>query len=190
MYGFSFWFVKCGIRGCGVLYVQQLCELSGENRGINPWAGEKAGVCSPFAVSREEGRIVEMRRYFVWICMLMVFLSGCQTPEREDSAETFALTEEEALFMTDGYLSDYDAQNQFSRYKDAAIVRDTIFFKCGSILYFFDMQTERAAPLCGKPECTHTGSTCNAYFWDLCGFCYYNEKLQVDRLAAVFIISV
>ena len=108
----------------------------------------------------------------------------------EDSAETPALTEEEALFMTDGYLSDYDAQNQFSRYKDAAIVRDTIFFKCGSILYFFDMQTERAAPLCGKPECTHTGSTCNAYFWDLCGFCYYNEKLQVDRLAAVFIISV
>ena len=92
--------------------------------------------------------------------------------------------------MTDGYRSDYDAQNQFSRYKDAAIVRDTIFFKCGSILYFFDMQTERAAPLCGKPECTHTGSTCNAYFWDLCGFCYYNEKLQVDRLAAVFIISV
>lgn len=42
-----------------------------------------------------------MRRYVVWICMLMVFLSGCQTAEREDSAETFALTEEEALFMTD-----------------------------------------------------------------------------------------
>ncbi len=106
-----------------------------------------------------------------------MFLSGCQTPEREDSAETPALTEEEALFLTDGYLPDYDAQNQFSRYKDAAIVRDTIFFKCGSILYFFDTQTERAAPLCGKPECTHTGSTCNAYFWGLCGFCYYNEKL-------------
>lgn len=53
-----------------------------------------------------------MRRYFVWICMLILFVSGCQMPEREDSMEseesieaptlTETLTEEEALFLTDG----------------------------------------------------------------------------------------
>ena len=36
LYGDAESLIRCVIRGCGVLYVQQLCELSGENRGVNP----------------------------------------------------------------------------------------------------------------------------------------------------------
>ena len=124
-----------------------------------------------------------MRRYFVWICILMVFWSGCQVSEREDSMESEesieapALTEEEALFLTDGYLPDFDMQNQFSIYKDAARVGDTIYFKFGANMYYYDMNTGITVPLCGKAECNHTSGSCNAYFWDLCGFCYYNQKI-------------
>ncbi len=121
-----------------------------------------------------------MRRYMMIIFLFTFLVGGCQSSERKDSisGET-SLFEETAdnLFMTEEYLPDYDAQNQFSRYKDAAIVDNIIYFKCGTNMCFYDMNTETASFLCDKPECTHSTGSCNAYFQDLCGFCYYNQKI-------------
>ena len=128
-----------------------------------------------------------MKRYMILICLFVFLTSGCQSSEKKESVSGETSLSEESfsaddIFMTEGYLPDYDAQNQFSCRKDAALVGDTVYFKCGSSLYFYDMGTGIAAPLCGKPECTHTSGSCNALMWDLCNFCYYDGKLYwVER---------
>ena len=130
-----------------------------------------------------------MKRYMILICLFVFLTSGCQSSEKKESVsgET-SLSEESSssddIFMTEGYLPDYDAQNQFSCHKEAALVGDTVYFKCGSSMYFYDMGTGIAAPLCGKAECTHTSGSCNALMWDLCNFCYYDGKLYWVEMEA------
>ena len=107
-----------------------------------------------------------MKRYMILICLFIFLIGGCQSSEKKESVsgET-SLSEESSaddIFMTEGYLPDYDAQNQFSCHKEAALVGDTLYFKCGSSMYFYDMGTGITEPLCGKPECTHTSGSCNA----------------------------
>ena len=130
-----------------------------------------------------------MKRYMILICLFIFLIGGCQSSEKKESVsgET-SLSEESSssddIFMTEGYLPDYDAQNQFSCHKEAALVGDTVYFKCGSSMYFYDMDTGITAPLCGKPECTHTSGSCNALMWDLCNFCYYDGKLYWVEMEA------
>ena len=62
----------------------------------------------------------------------------------------------------------YDCDNNFQQYSDPYICGDddTLFFGFGdsSQLRYYDKATGISGLLCGKPECTHDGTDCNAYF--------------------------
>ncbi len=124
-----------------------------------------------------------MNVYLIYIaCIIWIMLSsGCNASitgnESMIDLENSVVEEEIDIFLTDGYLPDYDAQNQFSWYKNAAIIKNTVFFKYGSMLYFYDENSRSMGPLCGRAECMHDNGTCNAYIGDSYEFCYYNEKL-------------
>ena len=78
-------------------------------------------------------------------------------------------------FDTEEYLPDYDAdlaflQNETMRYTGICETSDTIYFLPITInqygepafLQYHDIASGKTMPLCNKPECTHTDSTCNA----------------------------
>lgn len=62
----------------------------------------------------------------------------------------------------------YDCDNNFQQYSMPMICGDddTLFFAFddGSQLWYYDKATGISGLLCGKPECTHNGTECNAYF--------------------------
>ena len=73
-----------------------------------------------------------MNVYLIYIaCIIWIMLSsGCNASitgnESMIDLENSVVEEEIDIFLTDGYLPDYDAQNQFSWYKNAAIIKNTV----------------------------------------------------------------
>ena len=93
-------------------------------------------------------------------------------------------------FDTDEFLPDYDADPAFVHYLSTqgstlCQTEDTIYSlydtytpnKTRDILMFTDKATGISLPLCGRPECLHNSSTCNAYMTDASGLRVYEGKL-------------
>ena len=93
-------------------------------------------------------------------------------------------------FDTDEFLPDYDADPAFVHYESTrgstlCQTEDTIYSLYNSyrpnetrdILTFTDRATGISLPLCGRPECLHNSSTCNAYMTDASGLRVYEGKL-------------
>ena len=76
-------------------------------------------------------------------------------------------------FDTDEFLPDYDADPSFiqflsTRPHSLCQTTDTVYSYIGDgshggFILFTDKATSITLPLCGKPECLHSDSTCNAY---------------------------
>ncbi|MBO4879171.1 MAG: hypothetical protein J5544_02825 [Clostridia bacterium] len=65
------------------------------------------------------------------------------------------------------YDPETDFDNRFGRGDfGVAETEDAYYFQpfdsTGGYLYYFDKATGESGPLCGKPECTHTGDSCSA----------------------------
>lgn len=90
----------------------------------------------------------------------------------------------DAKFDTDEFLPDYDSDSSFLKFgmtRAAALCQtdDTVYTCTGSFIMYMDKATGISGPLCGKPECLHNGSTCNAYVSRYAdGLCIYEGKLQ------------
>ena len=91
-------------------------------------------------------------------------------------------------FDTDEFLPDYDADPAFINFHSTsgyALCRteDTIYsLRPGSsqinLIMYADKATGISGPLCGKPECLHRDSKCNAYVANRAdGLCVYDGKL-------------
>ena len=56
-----------------------------------------------------------------------------------------------------------------------------LYFMCNvgeeAWLLYADHDSDTVIKLCGRPDCDHTGSDCNAYFDNAIGVCYYNGFL-------------
>lgn len=88
-------------------------------------------------------------------------------------------------FDTDEFLPDYDVDISFVQHgstdqRGVCATADTIYSYSdmnGKLMYT-DKATGLTLPLCGKPECTHTDDTCNAYIGDdASGLRVYGGKL-------------
>ena len=94
-------------------------------------------------------------------------------------------------FDTDEFLPDYDADVSFVQHGSTDIyalcrTADTIYSfsyapvprKGNPVLMYTDRATGITPPLCGRPECTHDNTACNAYMGSQAsGLCVYDGKL-------------
>lgn len=96
-------------------------------------------------------------------------------------------------FDTDEFLPDYDADLSFVQYFSTGdfgpggtyrspvlcATDDTVYFFDGGsdLIMFWDKATGISSPLCGRPECLHSGSSCNAYVQAPNGLRVYEGKL-------------
>lgn len=87
------------------------------------------------------------------------------------------------MFDTDEFLPEYDADISFIQHgsteqRGLCVTEDTIYFYWDEHLLFTDKDTGITLPLCGKPECTHTDNSCNAYIGgEAAGLRVYDGKL-------------
>ena len=100
-------------------------------------------------------------------------------------------------FDTDEFLPDYDADPSFIQFLSTSMfalcqTEDTIYAsrtglnKTNFVMYA-DKATGISGPLCGRPECLHNDSTCNAYVLSYAdGLCVYDGKLYwANRRSAI-----
>lgn len=55
------------------------------------------------------------------------------------------------------------------------------YWMCDGILLYSDHGSDEVVRLCGRPDCTHTGYSCNAHFYSGMNVCYYDGYLYVTR---------
>lgn len=85
-------------------------------------------------------------------CMLFILslLVSCGKTEQKDYGNS--------------YVPEYDVQN-FSGTQDAVFLGGGFYVKNeADMITFIDCESGKAAPLCGKPNCSHEDETCNAFF--------------------------
>ena len=101
-------------------------------------------------------------------------------------------------FDTDEFLPDYDADPSFIQFlttghnKALCQTNDTVYaciggLANGGLIMYMDKATGISAPLCGKPECLHSNSSCNAYVsWSAHGLRVYAGKLYwIDNRSSI-----
>ena len=63
-------------------------------------------------------------------------------------------------------------------------------FGGGSWLLYIDHGSDTVIKLCGRPDCNHTGSDCNAYFDSAKSVCYYNGFLYTFNISSGDVIRL
>lgn len=67
----------------------------------------------------------------------------------------------------------------------ACDTEDTLYFLqtgVGNMIHYLDKETGISGPLCGKPDCLHNGTSCNAYFFSAEMLSLYDGRLYfVER---------
>ncbi len=91
-----------------------------------------------------------MKKTLALLLAALLTLSACGGPSGSDRSDNF-----DELFAYEGVMS-----NIF-----LCGTEDTLYFRIfgDSYLYYIDKATGFGGPLCGKPECPHTGKNCNAF---------------------------
>lgn len=110
-----------------------------------------------------------MRKMLVFVLAALIFLTSCSNADRADTDTSNAQKSRDYV------------QGSLSSGASCAITNDTVYFKpfsSYSNIKYADKKTGISGALCGKPECTHTNSSCNAYVsYDVPGFSDYDGAL-------------
>ncbi len=84
-------------------------------------------------------------------------------------------------FDTAEALPQYDHDNTWTHRlgeSNSCATEDTLYFSyIGENIYYCDLSTGIIGPLCGKPECSHDDSQCNAYAMNAHGLSVYDGRL-------------
>lgn len=119
----------------------------------------------------------------ICIVLILTLFCGCTaTSDSQSESEMNLLLNEK--FDTEEELPAYDMQNQYARFRVACESEKGYYFKTdrSSFLYFYDKESEVVGKLCGRLECSHDSPSCNAYIFDRCGICYYENKIYFREL--------
>ncbi len=88
---------------------------------------------------------------------LLVCLAGCGN-ESAGPGETAPAQQTEAAEFQKNM-----CQSQYFYIQDACEAEGGIYFNYDGYLYYLDKTNQKATILCGKPDCEHKGSRCNAW---------------------------
>ena len=107
--------------------------------------------------------IIRIGRLLCYSIICILLLSSCRRPT---SADTYP-----EIVFPDRYVEgqDFNPMAFGERPNTAAVTEDGIYFKVGSFLFFADIKTLKARPLCYKLTCTHINERpekiieCNAF---------------------------
>lgn len=88
--------------------------------------------------------------FFGLLCLSMI--SGCQQGDRTAQGSDYVLEEDSQPGMR---MMRECAEGEKGYYIESA----------DSLLYFYDKESGKTHPLCNKPQCTHEGLDCNAFFY-------------------------
>ena len=83
-------------------------------------------------------------------------------------------------FDTEEYLPQFDMQNEFSTWNPLCETEEqiyAIFPALSPFIYYYDKAAQVSGILCGRPECIHQDSSCNAYTMGTGGICLYEDRL-------------
>ena len=126
-------------------------------------------------------------RLYIFL-ILMVILTGCQSPGPEqDLGDEFIFEEDNQYsFYLSGILGNPIVESETSYYASV-----------DGYVQTRDKQTGACTPLCNKPDCTHDensmnsdgSSNCNAYFGAIQQISYYKGKLYVLSVNTVYEID-
>lgn len=125
-----------------------------------------------------------MRRWIVMALLLSIVLTMSGCVEEENSAHisptiTYDWISGECPIPTirTGLLT----QGVFTDSNGFECTNDGMYFMLsteqGSILCYCDHGSDTVVKLCSRPDCTHSGRDCNAYFHSGRGICYYDGYL-------------
>lgn len=78
----------------------------------------------------------------------------------------------------ENYNRKYDSQN-FSANREQTVTEDGFYTIQEEYIFFVDKKSGKAIPLCGKVNCKHNDSTCNAYFNAPLNIQAYDGKIYV-----------
>ncbi len=111
-----------------------------------------------------------MKKAFLLLLALCLFCS-CGTPEE---ADTSLLLDDQ--FDTAEFLPEYDFLNEFGKWRqlyesEAAYY---LFSDTNPFLHYYDKESGISGILCGKPECNHSDTSCNAYLAGGSSLMYYD----------------
>ena len=81
------------------------------------------------------------------------------------------------MFYTEEYLPEYDAPPDYFESRERIAKKGTIYYIYSystMYLYYYDESTGVSGKLCGKAECMHDNTDCNAYMPFSMNFQIYN----------------
>lgn len=126
--------------------------------------------------------MVKMKGKKVLLYLIMcIGLVSCSKNEQEGYGEN--------------YNRKYDSQN-FSANREQTVTEDGFYTIQEEYIFFVDKKSGKAIPLCGKVNCKHNDSTCNAYFNAPLNIQAYDGKIYVvargskDRTESLYRISL
>ncbi len=128
----------------------------------------------PFGGGSVGTRIRNLRRKKtpLWLTAIAAFLclvlSACLLTDQEVQQET-----ETGTGANDGFVHNYMSYGVCG-------TEDTVYFLpsyYSDQICYVDKATGTSGPLCGKPECKHGTTTCNAYVNQECGISIYNGRI-------------
>lgn len=108
-----------------------------------------------------------MKRIMIYIfACLVILMAGCG--------------KEKVKTSDSGFNIDTDDQN-FSIMKEAVYSNDGfyVFNQSKNVIEFVDKKTNKAVPLCSKPNCSHSDSNCDAFFETINGIYVYEGHIYV-----------
>ena len=101
-----------------------------------------------------------MKKAFL-LLLALCLLCSCSSPEESD---TSLLLDDQ--FDTAEFLPEYDFRNEFGKWREMCESEQAyyLFSTSNNYLHYYDKESGISGILCGKPDCDHSDTSCNAYF--------------------------
>ena len=111
-----------------------------------------------------------MKKAFL-LLLVLCLLCSCGTPEESD---TSLLLDDQ--FDTAEFLPEYDFRNEFGKWRGMCESEQAyyLFSTSNNYLHYYDKESGISGILCGKPDCDHSDTSCNAYFIGSGDLMYYD----------------
>lgn len=123
-----------------------------------------------------------MRKKIILFILLSCLLTSCINSKTSPSLLL------DNQFDTVEFLPEYDFRNEFGKWRQLYESEQAyyLFSDTNPFLHYYDKESGISGVLCGKPECNHSDTSCNAYLAGGSSLMYYDGYIySVQSVSSV-----